>query len=79
MTPDSLRLWKVAVVLALVVSPFAAGMSYLITYQEYVHHFRDKRQAFWIAFRTAGAAFSFFVVLTLGIFFFLAQALEVKS
>lgn len=79
MAPDFVILSKVALVLALVLSPIAALMSYLITYQEYAHHFPDKRNVHWISLKTALATWLFFVVLTLSIFYILSFTLASKG
>jgi|WetSurMetagenome_2_1015567.scaffolds.fasta_scaffold106973_2 hypothetical protein len=47
----------------------AAGAAYIITYQEYVHHFPDKAIPRKMAFRLAVVAFLFFVISILIIWF----------
>lgn len=52
--------------LAVIFSPLAALAAYLITYQEYAHHYPDKRQVRKTA--AQAAAFAFFVFLAVGMF-----------
>lgn len=46
----------------------AGACAFLITYDEYVHHFPDKRKAFKMAFTAGLTAFLFFWSLTLLLF-----------
>jgi F0F1-type ATP synthase assembly protein I len=50
-------------------SPLAALMAFLITYQEYTHHYSDKGKARKMAFKTAAFTLAFFLItgLLLGI------------
>jgi hypothetical protein len=42
----------------------AGIMAYLITYEEYQHHFKGRR-VFWESIKSAGITFLFFVLLSL--------------
>ena len=48
-------------------------MAYLITYNEYIHHFPDKKQPRKLSLQSAFAAFIFFLGLTLSIGFILTK------
>ena len=50
--------------ISVIFSTMAAVMAYLITYQEYRHHYLDKRDTKKAALRTGG--FTFFLFLFLG-------------
>jgi uncharacterized membrane protein len=47
----------------LVLSPLAGVMVFLITYDEYVHHFSERGRAFQYALRAAVVALVFFLVI----------------
>jgi hypothetical protein len=49
--------------IAAVLSPLAAVMAYLITYEEYAHHYPDKKQAKKTAWRAAVFTLIFFLAL----------------
>ena len=49
--------------ISVIFSTMAAVMAYLITYQEYRHHFPDKRDIKKAALRTGGFTFLLFLFL----------------
>lgn len=51
--------------IAAIFSPLAAAMAYIITYQEYKHHYPDKRQAVRAAL--GAAVFTLIIFLILGL------------
>ena len=53
----------VIVSIAAVLSPLAALAAFLITYQEYVHHYPDKSQVMKTALKAAGFTLFFFLAL----------------
>jgi len=61
-----------AVVIGLIFSPIAAIASFLITYEEYLHH-GDKRLALRIAAETAVSTLISFIILALIIGIFVAR------
>ena len=54
---------KLAFVIALVFSPFAAAIAFVITYSEYAKHFVDKKKALKKALGMALVAFIFFLIV----------------
>ena len=57
---------------------FIAGLAaFLISYEEYSRHYRDKRKAFLLSVKTAIFAFVVFLVLAIIIGFFIDRALKV--
>lgn len=54
---------RTAVVIALVFSPFAAAIAFIITYMEYSKHLVDKARVMKKALGMALVAFVFFVVV----------------
>ena len=50
-------------------APLAALSAYLITYDEYQHHYPDKRRVRRAALQAAGVAFIFFVLLSVAVGF----------
>lgn len=48
-------------IIALILAPLGALSAYLITYDEFQHHYTDKRRIRRAAWQAAGAAFGFFV------------------
>jgi len=57
--------------IAAIFSPLAAIMAFLITYEEYLHHYSDKRKALKTSLEAAFFTLIFFLVLGL----FLAKIL----
>ena len=49
--------------IAAILSLLAAIMAFLITYEEYKHHYPDKRQICKAALKTAAFTFVFFLVI----------------
>jgi len=53
-----------SILIGAVFSTLAALCAFVITYEEYLKHYPDKRRPFLVALRTALAAFVFFMVIT---------------
>lgn len=64
-------MWTLNLFIALIFSSLGAMMAFIITYEEYLRHFPDKKRPLKLAGRTAAVAFLFLVVvsflMTLGI------------
>ena len=56
---------KLMLILGAMFSLLAGTMAFLITYNEYSKHFKDRRKAVLAALQTAVVAFLFFVALSL--------------
>ena len=56
---------NVIIIIGLIFSPIGAVMAFLITYEEYTHHYADQRKIFRQAVKTA--VFTFFVLLAVTI------------
>ena len=54
---------KISMAIGLVFSPLAALFTFLMTYNEYQHHFPDKRQTIKMA--TEAAIFTFLIFMAL--------------
>jgi hypothetical protein len=67
------QLFNLFLALGGIFSALAALMAYLITYNEYIHHYQSKEQPRKIALQTALLAFIFFFALTMGVGFFLTD------
>ncbi len=50
-------------IIAAIFGPIAGVMAYLITYEEYSHHFLDRREVIGRSLTTALVTVAFFVVL----------------
>jgi hypothetical protein len=72
-TPGSLRVTTVdaSVILWIIFSPFAALMAFLITYEEYSHHYPERGPAFREALRTFAVTLLVFLVLGIAVSFVL--------
>jgi len=57
----------IPMLIGLILSPVAAAMAFLITYEEYSHHFTDKRKPLKFAFEAA----IFTLIISGGSFLFL--------
>lgn len=53
------------ILIGLTMSPLAGAMAFLITYEEYSHHFSDKKIPLKVAFETAIFTFIIFGILSL--------------
>ncbi len=53
---------------------FGGIMAFIIAYDEYTRHFRDKSKPFWMAFEMAVLAFLVFVALSIIVGFVLSNA-----
>ncbi len=51
-------------VLGLIFASLAAIFAYMITYEEYRHHYPDGNQAGWMSLRVAFYAFLIFAIIT---------------
>jgi hypothetical protein len=70
---------KMSLGIALIFSPLASAIAFLITYSEYLHHYPDNRQPVRMATRTAIVTFAFFIVLSVVIGFFLENMIGPQS
>lgn len=57
--------------IALIFSPLASAMAFIITYGEYLHHYPDKKKSVKLATEAALATLAFFIVLSFVIGFVL--------
>lgn len=57
----------------------ASAMAFLISWQEYARHFRDRKKALWLSLRTAVVAFLFFPVLTVLAAFAISHMMGAKE
>jgi len=55
----------VSFVIGLILSPLAALMVFLISYNEYLHHFPDKKKPFKLALESAFFTLFLFLLLSL--------------
>ena len=62
---------KIIVVVGMACSSMADLMAYVITFNEYSHHFAERRDAVKQSLEAAGVTFLFFVALTAAIGFFI--------
>jgi len=65
----------IIVFIAAVAGCFAGAMAYLISYEEYLHHFPDKRKPRRLALQAGVFAFLFFLGIGLVLAFVLPGAL----
>jgi hypothetical protein len=63
----------VAFVLSLIFCPLAALCAFLITFDEYSHHYPNKRKPFQLALEAAIYTFIFFLFISLLIGFFISK------
>ena len=66
-------MFMVSLIIGLIFSPIAAVMAFLIIYEEYSRHNLDKKQKFKIAIQTSLFTLVAFIILALGIGFFLSH------
>ena len=66
-------MFMVFLIIGLTFSPIAALMAFLIIYEEYSRHNLDKKQQFKIAIQTGLFTLVAFIILALGIGFFLSH------
>ena len=66
-------MFMVFLIIGLIFSPIAAVMAFLIIYEQYSHHNLTKKQQFKIAMQTGLLALVAFIILALGIGFFLSH------
>ena len=55
----------IPILIGLMLSPIAAAMAFLITYEEYSHHYADKKSPLQFAFEAAAYTFIIFGILSL--------------
>jgi len=67
--------FEIILVIGLAYSVLASLTAFLITYNEYAHHFVEKRQAVRHALEVALTAFVFFLIVTLALAFLLSERL----
>jgi len=61
----------IPILIGLMLSPIAAAMAFLITYEEYSHHYTDKKKSLRVAFETAIFTLIIFGILSLLISLFI--------
>jgi len=66
-----LEISKIIILVGLSSSAIAGLMAYVITFNEYSHHFAERRDAVKQSLEAGGVTFLFFVVLTAAIDFFI--------
>lgn len=66
---------EIILVIGLAYSALASVMAFLITFNEYSHHFVEKRQAVKHGLEVALTAFVFFAIVTLALAFLLSERL----
>jgi len=70
---DGFRLMIALFLIGVIFSILGAVMAYLITYQEYVHHYKDKGDAIRASMRTAVMTFIVFIGLSVFLAVFLRK------
>ena len=55
----------ISILIGLIFSPIAAAMAFLITYEEYSHHYTDKKKSLKVAFEAAIFTLIIFGILPL--------------
>ena len=68
---------RAALVLGFSFSSIAGLAAFLISYEEYSRHYKDKRKALQLSLKTAIFAFMVFLILAIIIGFFIDRALKV--
>ena len=68
---------RAALVLGFSFSSIAGLAAFLISYEEYSRHYKDKRKALRLSLKTAVFAFMVFLTLAIIIGFFIDRALKV--
>jgi len=66
-----MKLNFIPMLIGLMFCPIAAAMAFLITYEEYSHHYGDKKKPLRMAFEAAIFTFIVFGVLSLLVGFFI--------
>jgi len=70
-----MNVFSITVVTAMIFSPLASAMAFVITYGEYLRHYPDKKQPLRLAMEAALVTFAFFVGLSFLIGFLLEKIL----
>lgn len=70
---STVRQYLIFLIVGSLLSPLAALSAYLITYNEYQHHYPDKKRVRRAALQAAGVTFLFFVVLSAVVGIFLSH------
>jgi len=55
----------ISILIGLIFSPIAAAMAFLITYEEYSHHYTDKKKSLKVGFEAAIFTLIIFGILSL--------------
>ncbi len=76
MSHDELGLTIAIFFIGLILSILAAIMAYIIAYQEYIHHYLDKKDASHEAMRSAYFTFGIFMALTIFLAIFLRKIIS---
>ncbi len=66
-----MKLDLIPMLIGLMLCPIAAAMAFLITYEEYSHHYTDKKRPLRLAFEAAIFTFILFGILSLLVSFFI--------
>lgn len=66
-----MKLDFIPIFIGLILCPIAAAMAFLITYEEYSHHYMDKKQPLKFALEAAIFTFILFAILSLLVSFFI--------
>ena len=66
-----MKLDFIPILIGLMLCPIAAAMAFLITYEEYSHHYTDKTKPLKLAFEAAILTFIVFGILSLLVSFFI--------
>lgn len=64
---------SIYLLIGLLFSPIAGAMAFLIFYNEYLHHFPDKKRPFKIAIEAAILTLVLFIILSIVAGFFIAK------
>lgn len=69
----------ISIGIALIFSPFATAIAFIITYGEYSHHYPNKRKPIKLATEAALVTLAFFIVLSFIIGFLLENVVGLQS
>lgn len=69
----------ISVGIALVFSPLASAIAFIVTYSEYLHHYPDKKKPVKLATEAALVTLVFFIVLSFVIGFLLENMVGSQS
>jgi hypothetical protein len=74
-----MRFVPIAVAIALIFSPLASAMAFIITYSEYLRHYPDKKKPGRLAVEAALVTLLFFIALSFIIGFLLENIVGSQS